>query len=313
MCKYAIIAPMHPRNRHSGRYDFETLTRSLPELALFTRPNPSGQPTIDFADPDAVKVLNRALLRAYYGVEHWDVPSGYLCPPVPGRADYVHCAADLLASCNEGAVPRGEPVRVLDVGVGANCIYPIIGRAEYGWSFVGTDVDPAALAFARGTVDANPGLAGGVELRAQTPPAALTGAVLPGERFDLTICNPPFNASLEEARAAAERKWEKLKRRDAGKNFGGQETELWTPGGEAAFAWRLITESRALAEQVFWFSTLISKAEHLESVLKALEKVSPEDARTIEMTQGQKTSRVVAWTFLSPKRRDGWRREYWAR
>src|SRR3546814_1857048 len=35
--------------------------------------------------------------------------------PVPGRADYVHLLADLLASHNEGTIPRGAAVKVLDI------------------------------------------------------------------------------------------------------------------------------------------------------------------------------------------------------
>ena len=44
-----------------------------------------------------MKALNKALLAHFYAVKHWDIPDGFLCPPVPGRADYVHHLADLLA------------------------------------------------------------------------------------------------------------------------------------------------------------------------------------------------------------------------
>jgi 23S rRNA (adenine1618-N6)-methyltransferase len=302
---------MHPRNKHAGRYDFGTLTKSLPVLIPFVTLNPLKERTIDFSDPAAVIALNRALLKTYYGVDHWGIPPGYLCPPVPGRADYVHSAADLLGASNAGTVPRGDSVRVLDVGVGANCIYPIIGRAEYGWRFVGSDIDPVALACAQKIIDANAPLSQGVKLRAQKAPNVLLSLLKPGERFDLTLSNPPFNNSLEEAQAAARRKWENLNRPDTGKNFGGQAAELCTPGGEAAFILRLIAESAALGAQVYWFSTLISKAANLERVMKALERAKPSDTRTIEMSQGQKKSRVVAWTFLDKKQREEWRRQRW--
>jgi len=303
---------MHPRNRHAGRYDFEALTRSVPDLAAFVTSSPRGERTIDFADPAAVKALNRALLKTYYGVDSWDIPPGYLCPPVPGRADYVHHAADLLASANGGEVPRGDGVRLLDVGVGANVIYPIIGRAEYGWRFVGSDIDSVALACARETVAANPTLAGSVDLRRQVAPAVLQGLLQPGELVDLSLCNPPFNASLEEASAGARRKWGNLNRRDAGKNFGGRPAELSTPGGEAAFAWRMITESVPLGSRVLYFSILISKSAHVPSVMKALERASPAGVLTIDMSSGRKKSRVIAWTFLDKKQREAWRRKRWA-
>lgn len=78
--------------------------------------------SVNFADPLAVKTLNKALLAHFYGVTHWDIPDGFLCPPVPGRADYVHHLADLLADDNGGVVPK--QATVLDIGTGANLIYP---------------------------------------------------------------------------------------------------------------------------------------------------------------------------------------------
>ena len=141
---------LHPRNRHRGRYDFPQLADALPALKPFLKPNPydAAELTIDFADPAAVKTLNAALLSHFYGVAHWDIPAHYLCPPIPGRADYLHHVADLLAAGNGGGIPRGNATRILDIGVGANCIYPLIGQHEYGWRFVGTDIDPVTIAAA---------------------------------------------------------------------------------------------------------------------------------------------------------------------
>jgi 23S rRNA (adenine1618-N6)-methyltransferase len=41
------------------------------------------------------------------------------------------------------------------IGIGANCIYPIIGNAEY-WSFVGTDIDEKAIENCSTIIEANP-------------------------------------------------------------------------------------------------------------------------------------------------------------
>ncbi|MBL9133973.1 MAG: RlmF-related methyltransferase, partial [Verrucomicrobiaceae bacterium] len=122
---------LHPRNRFRTRYDFPQLITCSPPLASFVKMNTHGGDSIDYADPQAVKALNQALLKHAYGLQHWDIPAGYLCPPVPGRSDYLHHLADLIS------LNRGPQVRVLDIGTGANGIYPLIGAAEYGWSFVG--------------------------------------------------------------------------------------------------------------------------------------------------------------------------------
>ncbi|BEV73522.1 MULTISPECIES: 23S rRNA (adenine(1618)-N(6))-methyltransferase RlmF [unclassified Paludibacterium] len=291
---------LHPRNRHQGRYDLAALVELNPALAPFVQANPAGEATIDFADPQAVRLLNAALLQQHYGIRFWDLPAGYLCPPIPGRADYLHYLADLLAEDHGGEVPRGGSVRVLDVGVGANCIYPLIGQAEYGWRFVGSDIDPQALETARVIVGAN-GLGKQIELRLQPDPQAIFQQVVKArDQFDLVLCNPPFHASAEEARAGSARKWRNLGRTQPGApllNFGGQSNELWCPGGEAGFLLRMVAESRELAGQCHWFSSLVSRAETLNALRPALRRAGAVDVRTVAMAQGQKQSRFIAWRF----------------
>ncbi|HJW09922.1 MAG TPA: 23S rRNA (adenine(1618)-N(6))-methyltransferase RlmF [Holophagaceae bacterium] len=289
---------LHPRNRHRGRYDFVALLKVCPELGPFLQDNPMGDRSIDFADPAAVKLLNRALLLQVYGIKDWDIPLGYLCPPIPGRADYLHHLADLL----EGA--KGAAVRVLDIGTGANVIYPLIGHHDYGWTFVGTEIDGTALESARRIVAAN-GLQEAIELRLQSNPAKVfEGVVKPGERFDACLCNPPFHASLVEAREGALRKWRNLGK-DSGQkaptlNFGGQGAELWCPGGELGFVERMIKESARIPETCRWFTALLSKSTNLPGVQRALRQAGAADTRVIPMAQGQKQSRLVAWMFSPP-------------
>lgn len=307
---------LHPRNRHQGRYDFPALIRRHPALAAFVILNPYGKQSIDFANPDAVKTLNRALLADHYGIRHWDIPPGYLCPPIPGRADYLHGLADLLAADHGGAIPRGAALQVLDIGVGANCIYPLIGHREYGWRFLGTDIDPTALASAEVIVRAN-ALEGAIRLRRQADPAHLfQGLLQPDERFDLSLCNPPFHATAEEATRGSQRKWRNLGKLDPKRklpllNFGGQGAELHCPGGEAAFVGRMIAESAQFAGQVYWFSSLVSKAANLPAAQAALHKAGATEVRVVPMAQGQKQSRFIAWTFLDLEARRRWREERW--
>lgn len=288
---------MHPKNLHQGHYDFPRLVAQLPELASFVQRNPWGELSIDFADAGAVRALNTALLAGDYGISHWDLPDGYLCPPVPGRADYLHGLAELLAQ--DSALPVGESVRVLDVGVGANCIYPLLGQAMYGWQFVGSDVDALALAIAQKNIDAN-GLSQKISLRMQPNRGKIfDGVVMPQDRFTLTMCNPPFHASEKDAVQARQKKWAGLGVGDHGLNFGGYDKELWCTGGEASFIKRMIRESVPLAAQVRWFSTLVSKSEHLPDIYKHLKKAGAHAVHTKPMAQGKKQTRFVAWRFQS--------------
>ena len=306
---------LHPGNPHRHGYDFVQLIATCLELGPFVRPNAYGDASIDYADPAAVKMLNRALLKHVYGIAHWDLPTGFLCPPVPGRTDYLHHLADLLAEGNGGEIPRGTKVRVLDIGVGANTIYPLVGHSTFDWRFLGSDIDTKALAAARQIVDAN-GLSQAIELRRQNPPAIFGGLLKDGESFDLSMCNPPFHASPEEAQAGSRRKWTNLGRGGSEKavptlNFGGQGGELWCEGGEAAFVRRMIEESTAISTRCLWFTTLLSKSSNLPGILRALKQARVQGQRTLPMAQGQKQSRIVAWTFFTQEAQEAWARERW--
>jgi 23S rRNA (adenine1618-N6)-methyltransferase len=301
---------LHPRNRHRMRYDFKLLIESCPELGQFVRPNPYGDDSIDFFNPEAVLMLNKALLNHYYGILNWGIPAGYLCPPIPGRADYIHHIAELLGSSNLGNIPPGAKINCLDIGIGANCVYPVIGIKEYGWSFVGSDIDPVAMESANNIIESNPVLKGKVELRMQNNLKNIfEGIIKNDEYFDLTICNPPFHASLAEAQSGTQRKLGNL---NSGKsdnpilNFGGQQRELWCEGGEIRFVKDMIYQSKRFSNTCFWFSTLVSKESNLRQVYSFLKIVEAAEIKTIPMGQGNKISRIVAWTFLTKREQEKW-------
>lgn len=307
---------LHPRNPHRSRYNFALLADSCPELAPYIKLNQYGTQTIDFADPKAVKVLNRALLNHFYGVLFWDIPDGYLCPPIPGRADYIHYLADLLADCNAGQIPRGRGIKALDIGTGANCVYPIIGSQEYGWQFVGSEVNPTARQAASLVVESNPSLKKRVDIRQQADPQHIFHGIWHDlEMFDVTLCNPPFHSSETAMSSENKRKWRGLKAdKNAHKgtlNFGGHGPELWCEGGEVGFILRMIQESVAYKERCFWFTSLVARRDNLTPIYRALEKVGAAQVKTIEMAQGQKTSRFVAWSFLEEVQIDYWRDTRW--
>jgi 23S rRNA (adenine1618-N6)-methyltransferase len=302
---------MHSRNRHRDRYDFKQLIKSCPELASYRFVNKHGDESIDFANPVAVKLLNQSLLKDFYKISWWDIPPNYLCPPIPGRADYLHNVADLLATSNNQIIPRGKTVQVLDVGVGANCVYPLIGQYEYGWKFIGSDIDNGAIESASRIVKEN-NLKDQIELRQQTTADHIfSGIIKSGEFIDLTLCNPPFHASAEEATAGSERKFKGLGLKKAVLNFGGKSHELWSPGGEKVFVSKMIEESAAFSEQCLWFTSLISKKENLPDLDRVLNKVKAIEVRILEMSQGQKVSRVLAWTFQNQEQHKAWANKRW--
>ncbi|NRB25771.1 23S rRNA (adenine(1618)-N(6))-methyltransferase RlmF [Shewanella sp.] len=349
---------LHQRNLHKDGYDFETLTAASPELKPFVRPNPYGNLSIDFSAPQAVKALNLALLKAHYKIESWDIPQGFLCPPIPGRVDYLHYVADLLAgnipqqvsqepptgsadgqnvlaltngvtndlakaATKANRIPTGSKIKALDIGTGANGIYPILGIQAYGWQFTASDVDPISIANVESIIQANPCLQGKFKTRLQTDhQKVFQGIISVDDRFDVTICNPPFHSSLAEASEGSVRKLKNLAANRAAKghksasvkakganidlNFGGQKAELWCEGGEKQFLLNMIRESADFKTQCLWFTSLVSKQENLKPCYAALAKAGAVSIKTIDMAQGNKLTRVLAWSFLTPKQRGLW-------
>lgn len=299
-------ASFHPRNPHQGRYKFGPLCKTTPALKSFLIHTAKGGQSIDFSDESAVLCLNKALIAHYYKVSQWSIPAGYLCPPIPGRADYIHHLADLLAKSSKGKVPRGSEVRVLDIGTGANCIYPIIGSQSYGWQFVATDIDPIAIKSVEKLIKLNPCLHGLVTpVLQKNSQAIFKGIIKKADRFDLTLCNPPFHASAAEALAGNQRKVANLSKKGQQHtavpklNFGGKKNELWCPGGEIRFLKNMVSESKLYSQQVTWFSSLVSKGENVRPLKKLLEQLGATNIEVIKMSQGQKVSRLIAWSFLT--------------
>ncbi len=292
---------LHPRNLHNQGYDFPALAASYPALASHVKPNPYGDLSIDFSNPLAVRTLNAALLNRHYNIASWDIPDGALCPPIPGRADYIHYIADLVGSEN-------PDIKLLDIGTGANGIYPLLACRIYGWQCVGSDINTQSLANVEAIIASNPDLKERFTLRTQNDKNHIfEGIIQPGECFDVSVCNPPFHASQDEALKSTQRKVTnlarnrgeaKVKTKAPNLNFGGQGAELWCKGGELLFLKKMVRESQVYSSQCRWFTSLVSKSDNVRSLKKLMLKVGAVDVREIEMKQGNKVARVLAWTFV---------------
>lgn len=300
---------LHTRNLHRDPYDFDRLISCVPELKPYVFINSYQTATINFSLPKAVKLLNKALLLSFYQVQDWDIPEANLCPPIPGRADYVHYIADLLAG-NQQEIPQGTSVKGLDIGVGANLIYPLIAHRSYGWNMTGADSNKDSLENARKILDHNPDFIPAVTLKYQPEPKHIFTHIIGAEdRFAFSMCNPPFHDSEEAALKGNLRKTKNLNKKHIRKpllNFGGQASELWCEGGELAFITTMISESVLYSSQMLWFTCLVSKKDNLFKLTSLLKKHKAVEFKIIDMAQGQKISRILAWTFISPSHRKDW-------
>ena len=280
---------MHPENPFAKNYDFDFLVQHSPDLKEFVFVNEYGNQTITFEDKQAVKVLNRALLKAYYGLDHWDIPEHNLCPPIPGRLDYLLHVAELI--------PKTK-LSLLDIGTGANLIYPILATCHFNWQCTASEVDLDALKNAQEIIDSNKVLQKIALRRQRFKSSILEHIIQPGDNFDVVVCNPPFFKNRTDAEQQNQRKVRNLQLEGGERlNFGGLANELWYKGGEEAFIKKMAGESVLFKDQVHWFSSLVSQKENIKNIKRAINKTDPAEVKVIEMEQGNKKSRFVAWTY----------------
>lgn len=294
---------MHKNSLHTNSYDFELLTKNHEALKSHVFVNDYQNQTIDFSNPEAVKALNTALLYTHYDVKFWEFPDKNLCPPIPSRADYIHHLADLLRRSH-----LESDVKVLDIGVGASCIYPLLGNSIYNWSFVGSDIDEKSLQIAQKIIDKN-NLENVIELRHQRDyQHILKGILNPSDKFTASVCNPPFFKSQADALDATKTKLKGLgnKSDKVIRNFSGTPKELCYAGGEKAFLHNYLYESSQFPKQCYWFTSLVSNVSHVRSMEASLKKLGATEFRVLDMIQGNKVSRVVAWSFLTEKEQNDW-------
>ncbi len=295
-------ATFHPKNVHRSRYNLAELIKVYPQLKSFVFVNKYDVETVDFSNPNAVKALNTALLFKFYNIKFWDFPDTNLCPPIPGRVDYIHYLADLLKESN-----LTKNTSILDIGTGASCIYPILGNSVYQWQFVASDSSKKSLNTARVILKEN-NIDKEIVLRFQPNTNHIFKGILTAEdKFAATMCNPPFYKSEEEAFLATSKKLKGLGIiSNKERNFGGTHQELCYKGGEKAFVHTYLYESSLFKNQCFWFTTLVSKKENLKSMYASLKKLKATEIKTIQMSQGNKITRIVAWTFLSKAAQKEW-------
>tara|TARA_R110002050_G_scaffold1244_2_gene8477 strand:+ start:2534 stop:3514 length:981 start_codon:yes stop_codon:yes gene_type:complete len=306
---------LHSNNLHKHGYDFPALVKSHLALGRHVKTNQHNNESIDFSDPAAVKALNSALLKQHYGIVEWDIPQGFLCPPIPGRVDYIHYVAELLESSHSGrkSAFKHASIKLLDIGTGANGIYSLLACQVYGWHCTASDIDPLSLENVANIISKNPTLNNRLQLRLQNDKNHIfEGMIQAEDYFDISVCNPPFHASLDEALKSSQIKRDNLAMNRADirintavtekvsvQNFGGQKAELWCKGGESKFLRMMIKESKMFGSQCRWFTSLVSKSDNVKPSIKLLRKLEATDIKEIEMKQGNKITRILAWTFVN--------------
>ena len=346
---------MHHRNPYL-RLPWAEL-RCEPLLAPFF----SDVGTFRFGAPGALRELTAALLARDWAVRGWVCEPGRLCPPLPGRLNYVLWAEDLVAATELSALASHDNLKadsmpsaallpqhraVIDVGTGASAILSLLATRVTGWPVAATELDTTSLRSARenvvrarlashitvlATTDDSASLLGSALTAAE---AFLVPAISRGDASDcpppqlppysvaMTLCNPPFFRSWEEARASMDRA------RPAATAGGGSGSavcndnndddasaeavslgeiaacdgaahEMACVGGEEAFVGRLIDESAAAdaRTRVLWFTSMLGKQTSVAPVVAHAVRAGACAVRSAALVQGRTRRWAVGWSF----------------
>ncbi|KAJ2025467.1 hypothetical protein GGI06_000575 [Coemansia sp. S85] len=280
---------------------YRALAEKYPELKPYLVAESSQRSTLDFKNPDAVRVLNQALLSTYFDL-HIHLPSNSLCPTIANRLNYLKwLSANILPDYIPGHLTG------LDIGTGASCIYPLLG-ARYlpQCDFVGTDINEDSVTIASRNVDRNE-LQSRIKVflntnRLTTLPLTTPGFPLPetdagGASFAFCMCNPPFYESIDERQRLRQ-----MKRGTPGLNTTAKDDELYTDGGEESFLSGLVDESDIHNRRIKWFTTMVGKRSTLSILKTKLRGVGVKQVREGVLIQGRTTRWVLAWSFYGQSR-----------
>jgi 23S rRNA A1618 N6-methylase RlmF len=289
-------ARMHPRNPYSSPINIALLARQFPDLCdhVISRSS-NGHVVYDWHAPGATYAVTRALLKRDFDLE-WQQPLQHLCPPVPGRMNYLLWVQDL--ALQDGAAAAAD-VCVADIGTGASAIFPLMGARRFGWSFVALDSNEDALSHARANVERN-GLQQLIAVQHVAGDSSIIDAINAHPNITHTMCNPPFfsasSSSAWRQRAPAAR----AGGRGAMSACAAVEPELFTQGGEVAFMRKIIEESAAspCSRRVKWFTCMVGIKADLAALKSACYSAGATQLRCTTFYQGQTLRWGLAWTFL---------------
>ncbi|GJM63547.1 23S rRNA (adenine(1618)-N(6))-methyltransferase RlmF [Persicobacter diffluens] len=313
MKKAEQVTKIHPDNPYNASYDLPKLQEQYPALEQYIIRKKHGGLTIDFSNAEAVNALNAALMLESCQLKYWKLPVHNLIPAIPGRMDYLCHLKDLLEKDSEQPIDHSK-IKGIDIGTGAGAVYPILGNKHFQWKFLASDIDQKSVNNALKILKENKVSRKVIDVKLQPTSHYYFTNIIGDERVDFSICNPPFFSSEEEAQKANQRKWNQLKVEKSENNkfnFQGTSSELWAKGGELQFVRQMIFESKRYQDQCLWFSSLISNKDHLFPLKKQLRKVGVKDFEIIQMAQGNKVSRFIAWTFKAQEERKSWAKQYW--
>lgn len=271
--------------------DLDRLVAKNPHLKPYYRDG-----SYDFSSTEAQCLVAEAYLNTYCGLKV-NLDRRKLCPRIPNRLSYLNWCEEAA-----GVISEFETAQLaIDIGTGSSAIYPLLGVSRHPeLHFIGTEIDPESIAWARKIVTEN-NLEDKICILDSAASSHRPTFPRVDENIRYTMCNPPFYTNGDDLYERS--KFKNLKPNE----LLSSDSEMFYEGGEVQFIKDLLHDSIELAKEkpetvkTCWFLSQIgikSNCFEVESVLneaKAARKITQFRIDKLQ-THGSSTSRwVVAW------------------
>ncbi|KAI8643636.1 hypothetical protein BD408DRAFT_385291 [Parasitella parasitica] len=281
---------MHPRNIYKTEPDFAALAKDYASFNPFVKQTEYGRSYIDFKDAQANRELCKCLLKRDFNISI-DFPLDTLCPAVPNRLNYILWLEDLI----QDTLSKRENCQGIDIGVGASCIYPLLGSATNPtWHFLGTEINQRSVDFANRNVQSNH-LEDRITIKHNSDPSKIF-LLEQDKQYTFSMCNPPFYSSQEEIDQGLLNK-----ELEPSAICTGSDNEMITKGGEFAFIKLMVMESLKLQQQVHWYTSMIGLKRTIRPLVRLLNDQGITNYIVTDFIQGKTVRWAIAWSFYAER------------
>ena len=263
--------------------DFKFLSEEFPEFKKYVYINKYGGYSINWKNPNSIKELVKTILNKFLNIIYYEIPENFLVPTLTSRYNYLNYINKLFTKFK---IENKEKI-LIDIGTGANIIYPLLGYKLYNWNFIASEINEDAIKIGKKIIKEN-NLEKEIFIFKQNDSKKIFENIINiNKKYLCSICNPPFfdiNTEIKKDNLYTDNEY----------NY----NEVYCEGGEIFFIKEMIKESYIYKKNIFLFSSLIGRKNNMKkiySVIKNIKEISLLNKTTIK--QGKNARWIIIWSF----------------
>ena len=238
--------------------DFLILIKEFPDLKKYIikqNEEKLEEISFDWSNNNLSLLMTKSILDYYFNIKYYNIPKGYLIPPIPSRLNYLNLINKILIKEINSQSRYSSDIIGIDIGTGANIIYPILGNSIFNWKFICSEINDESYNNAKLILEKN-NLENEINLIKQKNKNNIFLNILNQEnKYIFSLCNPPYYDYETEIKLDE-------KKRDNEFNF----DEVYYKKGEFGFFQRYFIESTCYKKNVYLFTILIGKKANMENI-----------------------------------------------